>query len=332
MSESNIANKVDPGESSTLSVVGDNLLPGVPAPIRNIFWQTCRTLIGEIVALPTAKLQQYTQSIKDTTEARSIISRALTHAVVEESVKNPALLLAAGDAYTPTIVRKIQNRLNVAMVAAEKISNAASEPTPEASTAPDEDWLNTFTRLAEDASSERLQLLFGQILAGQITNRGKFSVRTLRAVSELDQQTADDFTRAWGKSLGDSVDYSDYWRLGEGFTLWKRLAEAGLMAESSAISNLPNFVPISELGNLGLWSPVNVSEKILLVYRTRELTQGWQFIGFTRVGRELGSILPAPDYTQNLRELGKRLPKPGIQKVELLVPSAPPEVIWPPTE
>lgn len=57
-------------------------------------------------------------------------------------------------------------------------------------TEPDDDWLNVFERYVEDASSERLQGLWGKVLAGEIRRPGRFSTRTLRFLSEFSQADA----------------------------------------------------------------------------------------------------------------------------------------------
>src|SRR3546814_19471102 len=97
---------------------------------------------------------------------------------------------------------------------------------------PDDDWMNRFMRFAEDASSERLQELFARILAGEVVRPGSFGAATLRAVSELDQSIANDFSSAWARSVGDSVDYAPELHRGADFSRWKRQSEAGLIAPS----------------------------------------------------------------------------------------------------
>lgn len=148
---------------------------------------------------------------------------------------------AAAEIYLPTAVRKVRNRLKVAQSAAEHIADVGADSAkPEA---PDDDWMNRFMRSAEDASSERLQDLFGRILAGEVVRPGSFCASTLRAVAELDQSIAKDFSSAWAVSIGDCVDYGPEFQRGDGFSRWKRLSEAGLMAPSQVKQFLPPFNP-----------------------------------------------------------------------------------------
>ena len=70
----------------------------------------------------------------------------------------------------------------------------ATPPDADAATEIEDDWLNYFARLAEDKSSEELQLLFGRILSGEIRKPGSFSLRTLLFMSTISKQEAETLT------------------------------------------------------------------------------------------------------------------------------------------
>ncbi|MCZ8093716.1 MAG: DUF2806 domain-containing protein, partial [Acidovorax sp.] len=203
---------------------------GVSAPVKTAFLKAVSELVGGFVAIPAAKLRQFAQAIEDTTAARSMATASLSKAAVSQAAENPLVLQAAAELYLPSSLRKVKNRLLVAANSVEHVARNASESSGDAAKPPDEDWMNAFMRFAEDASSERLQDLFGRILAGQVLRPGAFGLSTLRALSELDQTIADDFTQAWSKSVGEAVDFSSEWQRGEWFARWGRLSEAGLMA------------------------------------------------------------------------------------------------------
>jgi hypothetical protein len=186
--------------------------------------------------------------------------------------------------------------------------------------------MNSFIRFAEDASSERMQDHFGRVLAGQVLRPGAFGLATLRAMSELDQTIANDFSYAWAKSVGDAVDFSPEWQLGATFSMWMRLSEAGLMAPTNSSRFLPPFNPI--FNGIGLWAPMSADGTFLNVAFQQGATTHWAHIDFTRVGREIGSILPRPDYEENMRQAAKRLPKSGLTQIELNVPRKTAELIW----
>lgn len=290
---------------------------GVPAPVKTAFFKAVSELMGGAVAIPAAKLRQLAQAIDDTTAARSLATAALSKAAVSQAVEDPLVLQAAAELYLPSSVRKVKNRLLVAASAVEHVAGNASESPGEAAKPPDEDWMNAFMRFAEDASSERLQDLFGRILAGQVLRPGAFGLSTLRALSELDQTIADDFTKAWTKSVGEAVDYSSEWRMGEWFARWKRLSEAGLMAPASTVRYLPNFHPRAD--GSALWTPFAVGNTHVTVYFQANATSSWEHVNFTRIGREIGTLLPSPDYATNMRQAARRLPRGGVSKVVLVV-------------
>jgi hypothetical protein len=68
----------------------------------------------------------------------------------------------------------------------EELPTQSTEPAPEL----DDDWLNVFERYAGDASTDRMQRLWGRVLAGEVRRPGRFSIRTLRFLSEFSQQDA----------------------------------------------------------------------------------------------------------------------------------------------
>jgi len=310
-------------EDTGLAVI-DAAVGGLAAPVKTSFLKAIGDLLGGLTAIPAAWIKRPAQGIEDTTAARSAVAAIMAKAVAEDAVKDPLLMQAAAEIYLPTAVRKAKNRVMVAQSAAEQITEASNDGAD--ASPPDDDWMNSFMRFAEDASSERLQDLFGRILAGQVVRAGSFSAATLRAVSELDQSIASDFSLAWSKSVGVSVDYAPEWHRGESFARWRRLSEAGLMAPSEIAQFLPPFQPVFD-GN-GLWSPMQGGGVWVNVVFQQSSTSKWTHIDFTRIGREIGSLLPQPDYETNMRQAALRLPTHGLTKIELYVPGKSPELIW----
>lgn len=315
----------DSSEPTVLALIED-VASGIPEPVRKSFFKAVSDLLGGLVAVPIAKLEQYTQAINDTTQARSMVGAVLAKAAVDEASKDVDLMEVAAEIYLPTTIRKAKNRLSIARNAAEHLETDAARDGESVSQPPDDDWMNSFMRFAEDASSERLQDLFGRILAGQVLHPGSFGLATLRALSELDQEIANDFSYAWAKSVGSAVDYSAEWQRGDDFSRWQRLSEFGLMAHASAVQYLPPFKPFSN--DSALWSPFAADGTFTLVYFRAGSTSQWAYIDFTRIGKELGRLLPKPDYQENIRQAALRLPRVGVTRVELHCDGKPAEVIW----
>ena len=59
---------------------------------------------------------------------------------------------------------------------------------------PDPDWIARFFDGAQDVSSEELQKLWGQILAGEVKSPGQTSLRTLSILRDMTQQDAKNFS------------------------------------------------------------------------------------------------------------------------------------------
>lgn len=310
-------------EATGLSIV-TGAMTGLPAPVRTSFLKALSDLLGGLTAIPAAKLKQYAQGIEDTTAARSAVASMVAKGTADGGLADPLLMQAAAEIYLPTALRKAKNRIGVAQKTAEHIAQEAGEH-PNA-TPPEDDWMNFYTRFAEDASSENLQDLFGRILTGQIVRPGSFSQATVRAVAELDQAVAADFSLVWEKSVGSAVDYSPDFQRGDGFARWKRLVEAGLMAPSETAQFTPSFNPI--VNGQAIWTPAAFGETFLLVYFTEHSQARWVHIAFTRVGQELGSILARPDYSVNMREAGTKLAHQGVTRVELHSVGKPVELLY----
>ena len=64
--------------------------------------------------------------------------------------------------------RKLENRAATVKIAVDEMNDKPGQQ--DARDEIDDDWLNLYSRLAEDKSSEELRSLFGKILAGEIRN------------------------------------------------------------------------------------------------------------------------------------------------------------------
>lgn len=298
---------------------------GVPDPVKKSLFKSISILLGGMTRIPAAWLHQKAQSVDDRTLAITQVSQALAKAVAETCSQDPAIVQAAAEIYLPNAIRKAENRVRVAQVAVDQLSDNTDSSQPE--TEIDDDWLNAFCRFAEDASSERLQDLFGRILAGEVKRSGSYGLSTLRAVSELDPIIAQDFSLAWEKSVGEGVDYSEEYQRGEGYLRWMRLAEAGLMAPTTSARFTPPFNPVFQ--GFSAWRPFGTSDSSITILATRDCNSQWTYIPFTRVGREIASILPKPDYEANFRLAAIKFQAVGgVEQVLLLRTGKDIETLW----
>lgn len=278
------------------------LTASLPAPVKTAFFATVGRLLGGLTAFPEGWVRRRIQAYNDTTDARSAVAAILAKGVAENALADPVTMRAAAEIYLPNEIRKSRNKAQIAQIAAEQIIEI--QKGDEAAAPPSDDWMNVFTRLAEDASSEDLQQLFARILAGEVTRPGSYSRATLRAVSELEKETAEDFAKMWSRGVVNEVDYSLDLQEGEWYLRWKRLAEAGLMTVDTSARILPSGGPSN-----GIYAAISTDTYALIIQVPEGMTLRWVHIPFTRVGRELGSVLPPPNLKENMSKVGHLLAK-----------------------
>jgi len=76
--------------------------------------------------------------------------------------------------------------------------------TTEVSDKADPDWFSIFTQLAEDVSNKTMQNLWAKILAGEISQPGSFSTKTLKAFRAMSITDAKLLAKACSLSISDN--------------------------------------------------------------------------------------------------------------------------------
>src|SRR6516165_8949348 len=99
--------------------------------------------------------------------------------------------------------RKFKNKAAITRVAIKQLE--ADPGTTDAPSEIEDDWLNFLARIAEDKSSEEVQALFGQILAGEVRKPGSFSLRTLQLMALISRQDAADIVTFLSYVIGGGV-------------------------------------------------------------------------------------------------------------------------------
>ena len=160
--------------------------------------------------------------------------------------------------------------------------------------------MNVFETFAANASSERLQETWARVLAGQIRRPQSFSIRTLRAISEIDQRTATIFETAaafvvsgeWLPSLKpELISFEDL----------VLLQNAGLLTGVGGLFNKT----FSMVPNVGM--PLGKFALIIIRSESEELSLS-SFL-LTEVGKELLKLVNRSNPLGVARVLAERLPK-----------------------
>lgn len=184
-----MAEENTPKLPSTWADVAKSLAEGgLPQIIAGPAGKAISRLVQGVTDIPAAWLNSKAQAIKDESEARTTIMKAVAKASAETAVGDPHLLDRALSRYVADLHRKQENREAVASKAVEEL---VTSPASVESSGPSDDWLNVFGEYAEKASSEELRQTWGRVLAGEIRKPNSFSLRTLQFLSVLDKPTAE---------------------------------------------------------------------------------------------------------------------------------------------
>ncbi|MFJ6024073.1 DUF2806 domain-containing protein [Brevundimonas sp. NPDC092305] len=266
-------------------------------------------LVAGAADIPVAYFERFTHRIRSRTAAEDHVSQSLATSVGQRIGDEAELAERAMSAWLPRAARLQQNREAVAQNAVASIPEYVRQ---EQDSSPhgelDPDWLNVFTRYAEDASSERMRELWGQVLAKEIVRFGSFSLRTIRFMSELDKKTADAFERMALRVFDhDAVDVPETLTDSE-------YADVFLSEQAGLISHgglMKSFI-IDDDGT----AYVTIRQGELILFGTPNAKMHISCAHLTEVGREVMQILPgSPDRDTGV-SVSKRISRLNLSRVE----------------
>lgn len=150
--------------------------------------------------------------------------------------------------------RKIENKAAIVQIAVDELNDGAGSKTAEDAQAEiDDDWLNLFSRLAEDKSSDELKGLFGRILAGEIRRPGAFSLRTLQFISTLSKADAHEISQFLSYAIANSfIPLFEQEDFGPHIHMRVKMQELGLATHASMIGGLVWNVEVGSSQNFVL--------------------------------------------------------------------------------
>lgn len=270
-------------------------LPALSAPVKTGALKALSQLLGGATSYASAWIRRPIQALEDNTDAKTAVTRALTKAAAELAASDKELVERALQSWLPTQLRRQENKERVVQLAIDELqSSAINDNTKgEHKSEVDPDWLNSFERFAEDASSEKVQRLWAKVLSGEILHPGFFSRQTLRFIHELDKHTADCFGTFSALAVGQRI-----------------IGENNDPNELTALVHLESLGVVTGVGGLYLAQStgdefgefVFRGNDFCLVGTTdprREVTV--PACSITKVGLELLSIVPNPDEFSAIR-------------------------------
>ena len=322
----------------------------IPAPIRKNAFKAFDRLCSALIDVPVGALERRSAEKRSESEARIKIREEITTQIVQQVKVDPEYALKAGHKYAEKIIREQLNLDKISAIAVNELKNSeASNPTNPEMGEPDKEqsadstnqdvnsggektiddyWLNIFATEACPVSTEEMQHRFGRVLAGEIEKPGSYSIRAVKLLGELDQNTAALFKTlcsacvvfgffripnsehiidAGVPSLGGSDGSNALSKYGLGFDRLNLLNEYDLI-----ISNYNSWfkctryplgggkrasLPFEHQGKY--WTLLPLSEQ------ENDLELKLSGVVLSRVGRELFRIVdqdPMPEYTEDLKK------------------------------
>jgi Protein of unknown function (DUF2806) len=163
----------------------------IPAPIKKNAFKAFGQLCTAAIDIPVAYLEGIATEKRAETQARVKIISTGAEQIAKQMDVDPEFARVAVKKYGQKIVREQVNLDKVSEIAAHQIHqdaiHAELKPDETVEIPPiNEDWLNTFEKEASQKSTEKMQLLFGRILAGEIQRPSSFSIKTVKLLGELD--------------------------------------------------------------------------------------------------------------------------------------------------
>jgi hypothetical protein len=285
----------------------------LPKLIAGPAGQALSRLIGGATDIPAAWLEEIAQGIRDRKDARTAVSKALAGAAAELARNDDAIVQRATNAFLAKAIRAQENKEAVARKAVESLQESPNKSEDsEGPAAPDDDWFNVFEQYAEQASSEKLQDLWGRILAGEIRKPKSFSLRTLRFIAELDQETASLFEKYADAVVANNFIPKPQSLKSPVLTELLQLQDCGLVAE--VLGTVVKPLPIK--GPFGVLLPI--ADMWVQVTGKEDQHLNVPSILLTKVGREIVQILKKPFSLARAEEFAKIIPKGGVEQIRLV--------------
>lgn len=193
--------------------------------------------LGELAKPATVLIEKVSNAIGVLYEPKRIIKKAKAEAEAEKikAVANIELTEIQQRGIERLIYQEAKKQENIEFITAE----AAKMLPPNAKTENlEEDWIVHFFDKCEKVSDKEMQSLWSNLLAGEATNPGTYSKRTVDLIATMDKKDAELFTK-----LGQFT-----WIIGEPTTL--------IFDETDEIytKNGINFSSLKHLDSIGLIS------------------------------------------------------------------------------
>lgn len=327
-------------ENSALELITDtvgDLVTGIPAPIRKNFFKAFGQLCTAAVDVPVAKLQSKAAEIRAESNARIQIIEKQGEQISEQLSVPKEYINKASEKFASKIVKEQLNLDEIGFNAANNLKNEKYDEKEQQTTDEiSDDWLNDFENHAKLKSSDDMKLIFGKILSGEIRKPGSFSIRTVRLLSQLDNQAARVFQLLCSQSvsmyLGGSHIFDARIVSFSGSAASNSLTKYGLSFDNLNVLQEYGLI-ISDYNSYMNYAPCIVNEQkqisASLCYGNKhygliptdkkkyDKTVKFNGVALTKAGKELLKIIPIEDSANYRKDLEEFLSKKHLQLLEI---------------
>ena len=282
---------------------------GVPATIKG---KVQRALLRFIAGGVGYEAWREIRENLDTIEGRSRVNMMLAEHVGRQAIADPEIVERAKARFLGDLGRKQENVEAVALLAYNMAAAApdAEEAVAENAPEPSQDWMNAFTREAENASSDDLRQRLAGVLAGEARKPGTFSRSTVRFISDVDKEILEAFQEALRlRMIPDAVLIEESWKLGDWFARGSMLEHAGLISGVSGTTF--KYWKLNDAGNAIL--PCDKLALMIMGPPAHEIRAYCWLL--TKLGMEVASLLPSADEMTATQHTANALPKGGLDSV-----------------
>lgn len=241
--------------------------------------------------------RQIIRKAKAEAKAESIhsIEQAKTKAIIDGDTEKAQYLETINERLIKKETKRQKNIENVVSIAGNVLQ--AEDKVSEEPIHPD--WTTRFFDIAQDVSDEEMQLLWGQILAGEIKQPKSYSLRTLEILRNMSKEEAELFQKVaqFSLSQGDVFVFSEndvLEKFGVSYSNIAKLVEIGLLQSGDFVQRQYQSDKIQDkkssiiYGNILIIIRQKANSKICIPIRL-----------FTTPGKELSklvNIVPNMEY------------------------------------
>ena len=303
----------------------------IPAPIRRGVAAVVKRLFSTVIVDP---LERGSAEKWAETKSRIRIREALTDEIIQRLEIDPEFPQRAVELFGNRILREQFSLEKILGFTTDMLKNKKYNDSSDqrggsgSEKSMSEDWFNIFEKEASQKSSEDMQLRFAKVLAGEIEKPGSYSIRAVKALSDMDQTVANLFQKLCSvcvalenpfdngiidirvPSLGKSPGQNSLKKYGLSYRNLNILNEYGLIIADYNSWSQYQLAIVDRRNVIKFF--LRYRGKCWVLIPSSEHSESNEFklsgIQLTNVGRELFHIIeqaPMQQYTQELRDFLK---------------------------